>query len=102
MLITSKVTNYLTSTGGKKNPVAIAPGSDPLRHISHYQPTRVIEVIFENDSDTSLLFTLNEGWQIRFRIHNASSRIEPSLKFDVNLVSSPHTLFTNHISVSEI
>jgi hypothetical protein len=65
-------------------------------------PTRVIEVIFDNDSDTSLLFTLNEGWQIRFRIHNASSRVEPSLKFDVNLVSSPHTLFTNHISVSEI
>jgi len=65
-------------------------------------PDRVIEVVFENNSDTSLLFTLNEGWQIRFRIHNASSRVESSLKFDVNLISSPHTLFTNHISVSEI
>jgi HaeIII restriction endonuclease len=40
--------------------------------------------------------TLTEGWQISFRIHNASSRIEPSLKFDINLVSAPHTLFTNH------
>ncbi|HMJ08181.1 MAG TPA: transposase [Pyrinomonadaceae bacterium] len=27
-VVTSKVTNCLTSTGGKKNPVAIAPGSD--------------------------------------------------------------------------
>lgn len=28
------------------------------------------------------------------RIHNASSRVEPSLKFDVQLVSFPSSLFT--------
>lgn len=58
-------------------------------------PTRLIEVIYQENSKTTLLVTLNEGWQISFRIHNASSRIEPSLKFDINLVSSPHTLFSN-------
>ncbi|AZA49492.1 HaeIII family restriction endonuclease [Chryseobacterium carnipullorum] len=58
-------------------------------------PTRLIEVVYQNNSTTTLLVTLNEGWQISFRIHNASSRIEPSLKFDINLVSSPHTLFVN-------
>jgi hypothetical protein len=60
-------------------------------------PSRLIEVIYAEGSKSTLLVSLNEGWQISFRIHNASSRIEPSLKFDINLVSSPHSLFTNHI-----
>lgn len=63
-------------------------------------PSRLIEVVYENNSKTTLLVTLNEGWQISFRIHNASSRIEPSLKFDINLVSSPRSLFTNHLSIN--
>lgn len=62
-------------------------------------PNRLIEVVFQEDSETTLLVTLNEGWQISFRIHSASTRIEASLKFDINLVSSPHTLFVNHLSV---
>ncbi|GAB1359245.1 hypothetical protein MASR1M31_10260 [Porphyromonadaceae bacterium] len=60
-------------------------------------PTRLIEVVYQEDSKTTLLVTLNEGWQISFRIHNASSRIESSLKFDINLVSAPHTLFVNQL-----
>ena len=62
-------------------------------------PTRLIEVIYENNSKTTLVVSLNEGWQISFRIHNASSKVEPSLKFDINLISAPHTLFTNHIFI---
>lgn len=57
-------------------------------------PNRLIEVVYQENSKTTLLVTLNEGWQISFRIHNASSRVEPSLKFDINLVSTPQTLFT--------
>lgn len=60
-------------------------------------PTRLIEIEYLENSKTTLLVTLNEGWQISFRIHNASSRIEPSLKFDINLVSAPHTLFVNQL-----
>ena len=60
-------------------------------------PNRIIEINFQEDSKTTLLVTMNEGWQISFRIHNASSRIEPSLKFDINLVSAPHTLFSNQL-----
>jgi len=63
-------------------------------------PNRLIEVVYNENSQTTLLVTLTEGWQISFRIHNASSRIEPSLKFDINLVSAPHTLFTNHLSLA--
>lgn len=64
-------------------------------------PTRLIEVVYENNSKTTLVVSLNEGWQISFRIHNASSRVEPSLKFDINLISAPHTLFNNHIFIGE-
>ncbi len=63
-------------------------------------PNRLIEVIYQENSKTTLLVTLNEGWQISFRIHNASSRIEPSLKFDINLVSAPHSLFTNQFFIA--
>lgn len=64
-------------------------------------PTRLIEIVYDNNSETTLIVSLNEGWQISFRIHNASSRVEPSLKFDINLISAPHTLFSNHIFVGE-
>ncbi|MEZ5346581.1 MAG: HaeIII family restriction endonuclease [Pyrinomonadaceae bacterium] len=64
-------------------------------------PTRLIEIVFEENSSTTLLVSLNEGWQISFRIHNASSKVEPSLKFDINLVSAPHSLFINHIFVEK-
>ena len=63
-------------------------------------PNRLIEVVYQENSQTTLLVTLTEGWQISFRIHNASSRIEPSLKFDINLVSAPHTLFANHLTLA--
>ena len=62
-------------------------------------PNRLIEVVYQENSKTTLLVTLNEGWQVSFRIHNASSRIEPSLKFDINLVSVPHSLFTNQLFI---
>ncbi|MNS87314.1 HaeIII restriction endonuclease [compost metagenome] len=62
-------------------------------------PSRIIEFIYQDNSKTTLLLTLNEGWQISFRIHNASSRIEPSLKFDINLVSAPHSLFSNQLLI---
>lgn len=62
-------------------------------------PNRLIEVVYHDNSKTTILVTLNEGWQISFRIHNASSRIEPSLKFDINLVSAPHSLFSNQLFI---
>jgi hypothetical protein len=63
-------------------------------------PDKLIDICFSKNSETTLIVTLNEGWQISFRIHNASSRVEPSLKFDINLISSPNSLFKTHISLS--
>ncbi len=62
-------------------------------------PTEIDNISFKEDSQTTLIVKFNKGWKLSFRIHNASSRIEPSLKFDINLLESPRTLFTNTLSI---
>ncbi|HEX8179900.1 MAG TPA: HaeIII family restriction endonuclease [Pyrinomonadaceae bacterium] len=52
-------------------------------------PTRIIEISPKPASETTLIMTFDKGWQISFRIHNASTKVEPSLKFDINLVGLP-------------
>ena len=64
-------------------------------------PNRLIELSFKKDHGNTLLAYFDEGWQISFRIHSASSKVESSLKFDINLVSSPHKLFVNHILIND-
>lgn len=60
-------------------------------------PTRIIELEFKDNSDTTLMMILDEGWQISFRIHSASTFIENSLKFDIQLIGNPPILFTQHL-----
>lgn len=57
-------------------------------------PDRVFHADFVPDSDNTIEIICNEGWNIRMRIHNASSRIEPSLKFDVRLIALPASIYT--------
>ncbi|WP_120830742.1 HaeIII family restriction endonuclease [Helicobacter pylori] len=52
-------------------------------------PTRMIYFDFKPKSLNTLELILNEGWSFSLRIHNASSRVEPSLKFDIKLLSIP-------------
>ena len=56
-------------------------------------PTQFYHIGFKPESDNTIEVVCDEGWQISMRIHNASSRVEPSLKFDVQLVSFPSSLF---------
>ena len=60
-------------------------------------PDRIIEVAFKPKSKTTVSMILDQGWQLSFRIHNARSIIEPSLKFDINLVGCPNQLTTHSI-----
>lgn len=60
-------------------------------------PERIIEFIQPEGDMTSLYMTLDNGWQIKFRIHSASSKLENSLKFDINLIGNPPIIFTHHI-----
>ena len=63
-------------------------------------PNKIIDVAFKKNSKTTLIVQLDNDWELSFRIHNASSRIEPSLKFDINLLKAPKSLFKNTLSVS--
>ena len=56
-------------------------------------PTRIIDLSFKPNSKTTVILTMDNGWSISFRIHNASTNIEPSLKFDIQLVGQPANLF---------
>ena len=59
-------------------------------------PTRIVE--FERHNSTNTLYMiLDGGWEISFRIHNASTKLERSLKFDIRLLGNPPILFTQHI-----
>jgi len=62
-------------------------------------PDKISDISFKKNSKTTLIVTLNNNWKLSFRIHNASSRIEPSLKFDINLLKTPNCLFKNTLSV---
>lgn len=60
-------------------------------------PKRIVEFEFKENSQDTLCMILDGGWEISFRIHNASSKIERSLKFDIQLLGNPPILFTQHI-----
>ena len=56
-------------------------------------PDRIIELTFKECSKTTIVLTMNKGWSISMRLHNASSRVEMSLKFDIQLQSKPEDIF---------
>ncbi|MEG2575602.1 MAG: HaeIII family restriction endonuclease [Christensenella sp.] len=37
---------------------------------------------------------MDGGWQFSFRIHNAATLVEPSLKFDVQIIGMPVTIIS--------
>lgn len=52
-------------------------------------PTELVKIKFKTDSNNTVEMYLNNGWQLSFRIHNASTKVEPSLKFDVQFIGMP-------------
>lgn len=55
-------------------------------------PKRFYHMGMVPGSDNKLEIVCDEGWALTMRIHNASSKVEPSLKFDVQLVSLPGSI----------
>lgn len=52
-------------------------------------PNKFYEIGLKPETTNTLLIACDEGWQFSLRIHNASTLVEPSLKFDIRLVGSP-------------
>lgn len=57
-------------------------------------PTRFYEIGFKTGSKNTIVVVCDNGWNVSMRIHNASSKIEPSLKFDVQLMAMPSSILT--------
>ncbi|WP_338432255.1 HaeIII family restriction endonuclease [Clostridium tyrobutyricum] len=57
-------------------------------------PTKFYDISYKNNSKNTIIATCDNGWAVSMRIHSASTLVEPSLKFDVNLVGIPPTLYT--------
>jgi hypothetical protein len=62
-------------------------------------PTKILNINFKENNKTTVLVTFDNDWALSFRIHNASSKVEPSLKFDINLINSPKNLFKNTLNI---
>lgn len=61
-------------------------------------PTRMIQVGMKPSSTTTVEMYLDNGWTFSFRIHSASSKVEDSLKFDIQIVGVPTTIMTINCS----
>ena len=57
-------------------------------------PTQILSMGFKKDSMNTILIHCDNGWALSLRIHNASEWVEPSLKFDIQLVGVPVNMGT--------
>lgn len=81
--------------GGLNKTVNKVKSNYPIPEIK--LPTRIVEFEFKKGSKDTLNMILDGGWEVSFRIHNASSLVESSLKFDIRLLGNPPVLFTQHL-----
>ena len=49
-------------------------------------PDEIISLRLKPNSTNTVEMFLNNGWSLSFRIHNASTIVEPSLKFDIQFI----------------
>lgn len=61
-------------------------------------PTRIVSLDFKPNSTNTLELYMDGGWQFSFRIHNASTMIETSLKFDIQIVGIPTAIISINCS----
>lgn len=58
-------------------------------------PEVIYNVDFKRGSSTTLSIVCDQGWTLSARIHNASTMVEPSLKFDIKLTGLPPTVYSH-------
>jgi len=57
-------------------------------------PDEIVALKFKTNSTNTVELYLNNGWSLSFRIHNASTIVEPSLKFDIQFLGVPSNIIT--------
>ena len=61
-------------------------------------PTRLVSFDFKPNSSNTVELYMDGGWQFNFRIHNASTKVEQSLKFDIQIIGMPTTIISINCS----
>ena len=61
-------------------------------------PTRIVSLDFKPESNNTVELYMDGGWQFSFRIHNASTLVEPSLKFDIQIIGMPTAIISINCS----
>lgn len=59
-------------------------------------PTRFYHIDFVEGSMNKIEVVMDGGWNLTMRIHNASSKIEGSLKFDVRMEAMPNSIYSEN------
>ena len=57
-------------------------------------PTRIVSLEYKPDSKNTLELYLDGSWQFSFRILNAPTKVESSLKFDIQIIGMPTTIIS--------
>ncbi|MDB5122547.1 MAG: restriction endonuclease [Mucilaginibacter sp.] len=60
-------------------------------------PTQIVQFQMMAGKTDTLSMICNQGWQLSFRIHSAESLVIPSLKFDINLIGHPNSMYSHHL-----
>ena len=58
---------------------------------------QIVKAGLKGRSKTTAEVIFDNGWNLSFRLHNASSKIETSLKFDIQIIGLPPTIKCNEI-----
>ena len=64
-------------------------------------PDRVESITRKRGSVNTITVSFMGGWQLSFRLHNASSRAEPSLKFDIRFIGLPASVARHEIIINQ-
>jgi hypothetical protein len=80
----------LNRPSSKEQPKIIVPVSS--------LPTRIVSFEFKPGSDNTIELYMDGGWQFSFRIHNASTYVESSLKFDIQIIGMPASIISINCS----
>ncbi|UNE54067.1 HaeIII family restriction endonuclease [Bartonella machadoae] len=62
-------------------------------------PSRILSLEIKPESKNKLIIIFEDGWSISFRIHSASSKVESSLKFDIQFVGLSSQVISHQIPV---
>lgn len=65
-------------------------------------PDEIVDIRMKTGSDNTLELYMNNGWQFNLRIHSAATKVETSLKFDVQAIGVPATIISINTEWEEV